>query len=111
MKMRFYLSSGKKIDIRIDEITDNAYMYIGEINGEQVFSEWADSEWLTEKVDQCGYHDGISQEDYAELCSRIDEVVTALALTLDATIFSNNYYATGFSCDSDELKNLIEKVF
>lgn len=109
--MRFYLNSGKKIDIRIDEITDNAYMYIGEINGEQVFSEWADSEWLTEKVDQCGYHDGITQEDYTELCSRIDEVVTALALTLDATIFSNNCYATGFSCDSDELKKLIEKVF
>lgn len=109
--MRFYLNDGKKIDVRIDEITDNAYMYIGKIDGEQVFSEWADSEWLTEKVDQCDYHDGISQADYAELCSRIDEVVTALALTLDATIFSNNYYATGFSCDSDELKKLIEKVF
>lgn len=109
--MRFYLNSGKKIDIHIDEITDNAYMYIGEINGKQVFSEWVNSEWLTEKVDQCGYHDGISQADYTELCSRIDEVVTTLALTLDATIFSNNYYATGFSCDNDELKNLIEKVF
>lgn len=109
--MRFYLSSGKKVDMRIDEVTDNAYMYIGEINREQVFSEWADSEWLTEKVDQCGYHDGITQKDYVELCSRIDEVVTALALTLDATIFSSNYYATGFSCDSDELKNLVEKVF
>lgn len=109
--MRFYLNGGKKIDIYIEEVTDNTYMYIGEINGEQVFSEWAGSDWLTEKVDQCGYHDGISQEDYAELCSRIDEVVTALALTLDTTIFSNNYYATGFSCDSDELKKLIEKVF
>lgn len=109
--MKFYLNSGNKVNVRIDEITDNAYMYIGEIGGEQVFSEWADSEWLTEKTDQCSYHDGISQEDYAELCSRIDEVVTASALTLDATIFSNNYYATGFSCDSDELKNLIEKVF
>lgn len=109
--MRFYLNSGKKVDVRIIGSFINAYMYIGEIGGEQVFSEWVDSEWLTEKVDQCGYHDGISQADYVELCSRIDEVVTALALTLDATIFSNNYYATGFSCDSDELKNLIEKVF
>lgn len=109
--MRFYLNNGKKIDIHIDEITDNAYMYIGEIDGEQVFSEWADSEWLTEKVDQCDYHDGISQADYAELCSRIDEVVTALALTLDAKIFSSNYCVSGFSCDSDKLKNLIEKVF
>ena len=109
--MKFYLNSGKKFNVRIDEITDNEYMYIGEIDGEQVFSEWADSEWLTEKSDQCGYHDGISQDDYSELCSRIDEVVTALALTLDATIFSSNYCITGFSCDSDELKNLIEKVF
>lgn len=109
--MKFYLNSGKKVNVRIDEITDNAYMYIGEIDGEQVFSEWADSEWLTEKSDQCGYHDGISQDDYSELCSRIDEVVAALALTLDATIFSSNYYVAGFSCDSDELKNLIEKVF
>lgn len=109
--MRFCLSTGKKVDMHTEEITDNAYMYIGEIDGKQVFSEWANSEWLTEKVDQCGYHNGISQENYAELCSRIDEVVTALALTLDATIFSNNYYTTGFSCDSDELKNLVEKVF
>lgn len=109
--MRFYLNDGKKVDMHAEEITDNAYMYIGEIDGEQVFSEWADSEWLAEKVDQCGYHDGISQADYTELCSRIDEVVTALALTLDAKIFSSNYCVSGFSCDSDELKNLVEKVF
>lgn len=109
--MKFYLNNGREINVHIEEITDNAYMYIGEIGGEQVFSEWADSEWLTEKVDQCGYHDGITQEDYSELCSRIDEVVTALALTLDAKIFSSNYCVSGFSCDSDELKNLIEKVF
>lgn len=42
-KMKFYLNDGKKVDMHTEEITDNAYMYIGEINGEQVFSEWADS--------------------------------------------------------------------
>lgn len=30
-KMKFYLNDGKKVDMHTEEITDNAYMYIGEI--------------------------------------------------------------------------------
>ena len=35
-KNEIYLNDGKKVDMHTEEITDNAYMYIGEINGEQV---------------------------------------------------------------------------
>lgn len=111
--MNFTLSTGYPVNVYIDDIANEGwYMYVGENEaGKVVFAEHARADWLIEKSDCAETADGISQEEYAEICRRIDETVAALALAAGGNLFYSNYGIDGHDINNDIMRDFIEKVF
>lgn len=111
--MKFILSTGYPVNVYIDDVAGEGwYMYIGENEaGKVVFAEHARADWLVEKSNCAETADGISQEEYAEICRRIDETVATLALAAGGNLFYNNYGIGGHDIDSDIIQNFVKKVF
>nr|DAL70402.1 MAG TPA: hypothetical protein [Caudoviricetes sp.] len=110
--MEFTISTGLKVSVYVDDVCGEGwYMYIGEVEGKTVFAEHARKDWLTEKNDCAGNEFDISDEEYAEICQRIDETVAALALSVDGKIFKSNYYIDGHDVDNDAMGEMVSKVF
>lgn len=111
--MNFTLSTGKTVNIYIDDVAgDGWYMYVGENEaGKVIFAEHARANWLVEKSDCAETATGISQEEYAEICRRIDETVAALALAAGGNLFYSNYGIDGHDIDNNVMKTFVEKVF
>lgn len=111
--MKFTLNTGLPVNIYIDDVAGEGwYMYIGKNEaGKVVFAEHARADWLIEKSDCAETADGISQEEYAEICRRIDETVAVLVLAAGGNLFRGNYGIGGYDIDNNVMKTFVKKVF